>query len=85
MIVIENPTQFTMVRAVPFNSAKVLLAIKVENKGESAITTVPQNNRNPINARLESILKNNGETKQHIQDKSNAKNAILLVPKCWDK
>ena len=44
-MVIENPIQFTMVKAVPLILASALFATKVENRGESAITTNPQKKR----------------------------------------
>ena len=44
-MVIENPIQFTIVRAVPLNSGDALWATKVENRGESAMTTMPQKSR----------------------------------------
>ena len=75
-IVIENPIQFTIVKAVPFDSASVFRATSVENNGESAITTIPQKIRNPINTYSESTKKNRGETRQHPQDKSNATKAV---------
>jgi hypothetical protein len=44
-MVIENPIQFTIVNAVPFKCGFVFWAIRVENRGESAMTTKPQNIR----------------------------------------
>ena len=84
-MVIAKPILFTMVSAVPFDSAKVLFATKVENKGESAITTMPQKVRIPIKIRLESIKKNKGEKTQHTQDKNKASVAVLFNPKLCDK
>ena len=49
IIVMEKPIQFTMVNAVPFNFGMAFCATRVENKGESAMTTIPQNNKNPKN------------------------------------
>ena len=37
-----KPIELTMVRTVPLFSATALLATKVENKGESATTVIPQ-------------------------------------------
>ena len=37
-----NPIQFTMVNAVPLYFGMAFCATNVENKGESAITTIPQ-------------------------------------------
>ena len=42
IIVIEKPIQFTIVKAVPLSLEGAFRATKVENKGESAITTIPQ-------------------------------------------
>lgn len=44
-MVIENPMQFTIVSAVPLNFGMAFCATRVENKGESAMTTMPQNNK----------------------------------------
>ena len=51
-MVIEKPIQLTMVNAVPLNSAGALFATKVENKGESAITTKPQKIRKTIKIKV---------------------------------
>lgn len=69
IIVIENPMQFTMVRAVPLDSSGAFWATKVENRGESAITTSPQKNRNTTNRTGEFANRKRGESKQHKQDK----------------
>lgn len=53
IIVMANPIQFTMVNAVPLFAASALPATSVENKGESAITTIPQNNKNPRSSKKE--------------------------------
>ena len=44
-MVIKKPIQFTMVNAVPFSFEFEFCATKVENRGESAITTNPQKNK----------------------------------------
>ena len=49
IMVIEKPIQFTMVKAVPLNLGIAFCATSVENKGESAMTTIPQNNKKPKN------------------------------------
>jgi hypothetical protein len=72
IMVIENPKQFTIVSAVPFDSATVFCAINVENKGESAMTTIPQNMRKKIKNPRESIKKSKGEKRQHVPDRHNA-------------
>lgn len=40
-----KPTQFIMVSAVPFISVDAFCATRVENNGESAMTTIPQKMR----------------------------------------
>ena len=47
MMVMANPMQLTIVKAVPFISASAFCATKVEKRGESAMTTNPQKMRNP--------------------------------------
>ena len=84
-MVIENPMLFTIVSAVPLVSFSELFATNVENNGESAITTMPQKSRKPINTKLESHKKIKGEKMQHMQDKNNAIAAVFFVPNRWDK
>ena len=79
-MVIEKPMQFTMVRAVPFDSAGALRATKVENKGESATTTIPQNKRNATMIMIESLPSINGDATQQRHDKSKATAAVFLAP-----
>lgn len=71
--------EFTIVKAVPFNSNGAFWATSVENNGESAITTMPQKRRNPIKISCVSIKKKRGEIRQQIQDKSRAVKAIFLT------
>ena len=78
-MVIENPMQFTMVSADPLDSCGAFCATKVENIGESAITTNPQNDRNIITMVVDPLNINNGETRQHAHDKNNATAAILFA------
>lgn len=47
-MVIEKPIQVTIVNAVPFICTGTFCATKVENSGESAITTNPQKIRKTI-------------------------------------
>jgi len=42
MMVIANPIQLTIVSPVPLNSEGAAAATKVENCGESDMTTIPQ-------------------------------------------
>ena len=74
-----------MVSAVPFISASAFWATNVENMGESAITTIPQNIKKPIKRTSEPILKAKGESKQQIQDKRSAEKAVFLAPILIDK
>lgn len=71
---------FTMVSAVPFISASAFWATNVENMGESAITTMPQNKRKPIKSISLSTVNMNGEIKQQIHDRNKAEKAVFLVP-----
>ena len=80
IIVIENPMQLTIVSTVPFISADAFWATSVDKRGESAITTIPQKIRKPINKLSNSLVNINGEIMQHPHDKSNAINAVRLVP-----
>ena len=64
----EKPMQFTIVKDVPLDSSGAFCATKVENKGESAITTNPQKKRNKISSVTELLNNNNGEAKQHRKE-----------------
>ena len=75
--------QFTIVSAVPLISADVFWATKVEKRGESEMTTIPQKIRKPINKISDSDFKKNGEMRQHPQDKVNAILAIRFAPANW--
>jgi len=48
-MVIANPIEFKMVSAVPLSSIGAFLASRVENNGESAMTTMPHNKRKSRN------------------------------------
>ena len=69
-----------MVKAVPLNSDSALLATRVENKGESATTTIPQKMRNPTKIEFDSIENNHGDRRQQIQENNKAINAVFFVP-----
>jgi len=84
-MVIENPRQFTMVRAVPLVSGKAFRATMVEKRGESPMTTIPQNKRNTKNKTGGAVNKNRGERRQQAQESPKARAAILRVPKGPDK
>ena len=66
----EKPIEFTMVKAVPFNSIVELNATSVEKSGESAITTIPQKIIKVINRISEFDINNSGDNKQHKPDKA---------------
>lgn len=51
IIVMANPRQFTIVKAVPFTAGAARCATNVEKSGESAMTTIPQKMRNTMTAR----------------------------------
>ena len=80
----EKPKQFTIVSEVPLESSGAFWATKVENKGESAITTSPQKNKKISNKIIESENKKRGEVMQHKHDENKAIVAIFLAPKCWE-
>src|SRR6478736_2523073 len=79
-MVIENPIQFTMVKEAPLVSSGADCATRVEKSGESAITTSPQKNRNPISNTGESFNKINGERIQHVPESDNAITAVFFAP-----
>ena len=79
-MVIKNPMQLTIVRAVPFNSRGALCATSVEKSGESAMTTIPQKKRKPRYNEGASTLNINGEAKQQRHESNNAVTAIRLSP-----
>ena len=80
----ENPMQLTMVKDVPLVSSGALCAIKVENKGESAITTSPQLNRNRSSKKAELFNKKSGENIQNRPDKNSEIIAIFLGLNFWE-
>lgn len=84
MIVMAKPMLLTIVSAVPLVSGSVLCATRVENNGESAITTIPQKSRKANNSKSEFPLIISGETRQHKPDKNKAKAAVFLVPNDCD-
>ena len=63
MLTIEmaKPIELTIVKAVPLNSDSALLATRVENKGESATTTIPQKIRNPTKIKADAIENNQAQ------------------------
>ena len=85
MIVMENPTQVTIVSAVPLDSTGAFCATSVENSGESAITAMPQMIRNEISIHSEEIKNITGEIAQQIPDMLNAIAAIFFAPYFWER
>lgn len=75
----KNPTQLTMVNAVPFVSAVVVLATNVENSGESVITATPQRSKKTIITVNEAPLITSGESKQHNPEVARAIAAMYFV------
>ena len=73
--------QFTRVRDVPLDCSGAFWATRVENKGESAMTTTPQKNRKAIKAEDDGLDKKKGEAKQHRQDNVSELVATFFTPK----
>ncbi len=69
-----------MVSAVPLFSAIAFLATRVENSGESEMTTIPQNRRNTMSNLSDPEVKMNGETRQQIQEQSRERKAMRFGP-----
>jgi hypothetical protein len=72
--------QFTIVKAVPLASAFAFRAMRVENSGESATTTIPQNTRNTIKIKMESSINISGEKRQHMHERNRAAKAVFFAP-----
>ena len=79
-MVMEKPMQLTMVNDVPLDCSGAFLAIKVENKGESATTVIPQKIKNEIRTKPEAAINIRGERIQQRQDKNKEIVAILFTP-----
>ncbi len=84
-MVIAKPIELTIVRAVPLISAWAFVATRVENSGESAITTIPQKRRKTIGSSSDPEAKTNGLAKQQMPDAKRAAKAILFTPNFCDK
>ena len=84
-IVMAKPMQFTMVKAVPFIFGVAFLATNVENNGESAMTTIPQNSMKLRNQNFELNDTIKGIIKQQIPDNNKAENAVFFSPKVLEK
>ena len=68
-IVIAKPIELIIVSAVPLVSGSVFVATKVENSGESAITTSPQNDKK-LTKTIGLLEKIKGDTRQHSPDRT---------------
>lgn len=77
-IVMAKPMQLTMVSAEPRDSSGASRATRVENNGESAMTTHPQKDRKVRNAHRDPCVKNKGESRQHKPEKNSAQAASFL-------
>ena len=84
IMVIENPMQFTIVNDVPRYSGLALFATRVENKGESATTTIPQNNKKMMSTLTGTTNKSQGEIRQHIQERNKQIVASFFTPTSFD-
>ncbi len=69
-----------MVKAVPLSFSGAFCAIKVENSGESAITTIPQKSKKSTKIVSFATRKKSGAIKQQIQESKSIEKAALLVP-----
>ena len=79
-MVIVKPIQFTIVSAVPFDSISLFWATKVENRGESEITAIPQIIKKAIKTIFELLIKIKGDIKQHKQEINKEKTAVCFSP-----
>lgn len=80
IIVIEKPIQFTIVNDEPLYAGTADCATKVENNGESAMTTILQKNRKAMNINGEAPYKNRGDNKQQHPESAKAVVAIFFAP-----
>jgi hypothetical protein len=83
-IVIEKPMQLTIVNDVPLECSGAFCATRVENKGESATTTMPQNIKNPVRTNVELVINSNGEAIQQKQEQNNAIIASRFTPNIFE-
>ena len=72
--------QFTIDSAVPLISAAALSATRVEKRGESTTTKIPQKIRKATNILSYLIVKTSDDIRQHPKDNSKANRAISSVP-----
>ena len=78
IIVIAKPIQFTIVKAVPFIFKSAFVATKVENSGESAMTTKPQINRKIKKKTSLRFSIKKGVNTQQIPESNNMAKATFL-------
>ncbi len=79
-MVMAKPMQFTTVNAVPRALEGACFATIVENRGESATTTMPQKSKKIIKSHSEVCQNIKGEMMQHAAESSKAPAALFLVP-----
>ena len=75
-----KPIQFTSVNEVPLRLWGACLAIKEENKGESAVPDKPQQNKNRRKGYTEPPNRKSGESRQHNPEMDSAMVAIRFAP-----
>ena len=80
-MVMAKPIQFTMVKEVPLYWGGQVWATKVENKGESATTTIAQKIKYIIKIVVLPNIKK-GDSKQQTPDKYSAAFATNSAPYC---
>ena len=83
-MVIKNPIQLTKVSEEPFTSGGAFWAIRVENMGESAMTTTLQKHRNVTSPVTELHINSSGDIIQQLNDNSKAMMAVFLALMCCD-
>jgi hypothetical protein len=79
-IVKLNPMQLTMVRDVPLVLSSASAATRVENIGESAMTTIPQNEKNNSICSGCPADSTSGERRQQHPEANSAHLAVLPGP-----
>lgn len=80
MTVMAKPMELTIVNAVPRDDAGAFWATRVENKGESATTIIPQKIKKIRRISAAPNKKTRGEIRQQIPEKRSAIAAVFLVP-----
>ena len=79
-IVMANPMLLTMVSEAPLEAGGALLAIRVENIGESATMVIPHIKRKTNKSGVVCVENTNGESKQQVQEINKAVVATFLGP-----